>query len=264
MISVLKSAATEAGTILLSYYKKNLTLNYKTSHKDFYTIADVESQKIIKETITKLLLKKGIDKSEIGFIGEENLSTGINKKHLFVIDPLDGTTNFASGFDFFSIEIAYFCEGVLTTGLVYQPTNKNYYCATKGKGASKNDHTLSMTHKPLKQCLLSGLISTRPEVYTNLFKIYQNIYPNVAGYRNINSMAIDNCLLAENIFNIVVNGHTFIWDISAVKLIIEEAGGIMFDFKGQPISFNLSNPKQAYNIISCHPKLKKEILVFFS
>ena len=81
----MEQAATEAGNILLNYYKKNLTLNYKTSHKDFYTIADVESQKAVKETITKLLLKKGINESEIGFIGEENLSSGNDKKHLFVI-----------------------------------------------------------------------------------------------------------------------------------------------------------------------------------
>ncbi|EKE13605.1 MAG: hypothetical protein ACD_12C00893G0009 [uncultured bacterium] len=151
----------------------------------------------------------------------------------------------------------------MTTGLVYQPTNKNYYFAVKGKGAYKNNQPLKMTYKPLKQCLLSGLISSRPEIYANLFKTYQNIYPHVAGYRNLNSMAIDNCLLAENVFNIVINGHTFIWDISAVKLIVEESGGIMMDFKGLPINIDLNNPKLAYDVISCHPGLKSEILSFF-
>ena len=263
MINIMKQAAAEAGTILLNYYKKNLTLNYKSSHKDFYTIADVESQKIIKETITKLLIKKGVDVSEIGFIGEENLISGNNKKHLFVIDPLDGTTNFAHGFDFFSISIAYFYDDVLISGLVYQPTNKKFYYATKNKGAFKNGKPLKLSYKPLKLCLLSGLISSRPEVYTKLFNTYQKIYPHVAGYRNINSMTIDNCLLAENVFNIVINGHTFIWDISAVKLIIEESGGIMMDFNGLPINFDLNNPHLAYNVISCHPRLKNEILKFF-
>ena len=264
MINVMKKAATEAGTILLNYYKKNLTLNYKTSHKDFYTIADVESQKAIKEKITKLLLKKGIDESEIGFIGEENLVSGNHKKHLFVIDPLDGTVNFAFGLDFFSISIAYFYNGVLTSGLVYQPTNKNYYYATKNKGAFKNGKPLKLAYKLLKQCLVSGLISSRPEVYAKLFKIYENLYPHVAGYRNLNSMAIDNCLLSENVFNIVINGHTFIWDISAAKLILEESGGIVMDFKGLPINFDLDHPTLAYDVISCHPRLKNEILSFFT
>ncbi len=259
----MKRVAAEAGSILLKYYKKNLTLNYKTSHKDFYTIADVESQKVITESITKLLLKKGINESEIGFIGEENLHVDSKRKHLFVIDPLDGTTNFASGFDFFSISIGYFVDGILTTGLVYQPTSKNFYYASKGKGAFKNNQPLKVIAKPLKQCLLDGLLSSQPKIYSTLFQAYQNIYPHVSGYRNTGSMAIDNCLLAENVYNIVINGHTFIWDISAVKLILEESGGIMMDFKGKPINFDLNNPKLAYDTISCHPELKNEILKFF-
>lgn len=263
MISILKSAAVEAGIILLKYYKKNLTLNYKTSHKDFYTIADVESQKIIKETITKLLVKKGINESEIGFIGEENLSVGNNKKHLFVIDPLDGTTNFALGFDFFAVSIAYFCNGILTAGLIYRPTTKDFYYAQKNKGAYKNSKRLKIIYKPLKQCLLDGVFSSRSNIYPQLFKIYQNIFPYISGFRSLSCITLSNCFLAENVFNIVINGHTFIWDIAAVKLIVEEAGGAMIDFQGQPINFNLNNPKQTYNIISCHPRLKNEILPFF-
>lgn len=264
MINVLKSAATEAGTILLKYYKKNLTLNYKTSHKDFYTIADVESQKIIKETLTKILLKKGIGKSEIGFIGEENLNMTANKKYLFIIDPLDGTVNFTSGFDFFAISIAYFYNGILTAGLIYRPTTKDFYYAQKNKCAYKNSKRLKIIYKPLKQCILDGVISSRPNKYPQLFKSYQDIFPHVSGFRSIFCMTLSNCLFVENIFNIVANGHTFIWDIAAAKLILEESGGIMVDFKGSPVSLNIKDPKQDYQTISCHPKLKKEILPFFS
>ncbi len=263
MINILKTAATEAGNILLNYYKKNLTINYKSSHKDFYTIADIESQKVIKETIAKLLAKKGIKESEIGFIGEENLSTGINKKHFFVIDPLDGTTNFAFGFDFFSISIAYFYDGVLTAGLVYRPTTKDFYYAQKNQGAYKNSQLLKIIYHPLKQCLLAGTISSRPNKYPQQFKSYQSIFPHISGFRSLFCITLDICLLAENIFNIVVNGHTFIWDVSAAKLIIEEAGGIMIDFKGLSVNFDLNNPRKAYDVISCHPKLKNEILTFF-
>ena len=174
MINILKTAAIEAGTILLNYYKKNLTINYKTSHKDFYTIADIESQKIIKEIIIKLLVKKGIDKSEIGFIGEENLNVAADKKHLFVIDPLDGTTNFASGFDFFAISIAYFYQGALTAGLIYRPATRDFYYAQKNQGAYKNNKPLKIIYKPLKQCLLDGVVSSRPNKYPQLFNIFEN------------------------------------------------------------------------------------------
>jgi myo-inositol-1(or 4)-monophosphatase len=264
MINVLKSAAVEAGTILFKYYKKNLTLNYKTSHKDFYTIADIESQKIIKEIITKLLVKKGVLTTNIGFIGEENLNIDANKEHLFVIDPLDGTTNFTSGFDFFAVSIAYFYKGVLSAGLIYRPTTKDLYYAQKGQGAFKNNKPLKIIEKPLNQCLLDGVISSRPNKYPQLFKSFEGIFPYVSGLRSIFCMTLSNCLLAENVFNIVVNGHTFIWDISAAKLIIEESGGILTDFKGSPINFDLNNPKLSYEVISCHPGLKNEVLKFFN
>lgn len=263
MINILKSAAIEAGTILLNYYKKNLTLNYKTSHKDFYTIADVESQKIIKETLVKLLVKKGVKESEIGFIGEENLNVDANKEHLFVIDPLDGTTNFNSGFDFFAVSIAYFHKGVLSAGLIYRPTTKDLYYAQKGQGAFKNNKPLKIIEKPLNQCLLDGVISSRPNKYPQLFNSFENIFPHISGFRSIFCMTLSNCLLSENIFNIVINGHTFVWDVSAAKLILEESGGIMVDFKGNPVNLNIKDPKQDYQTISCHPKLKNEILRFF-
>ena len=120
-----------------------------------------------------------------------------------------------------------------------------------------------MAYKPLKQCMLSGLISSRDNLYPKLFNLYLKLFPHVTGYRNINSMALDNCLAASNVFNIVVNGHTFIWDIAAVKLIIEEAGGIMFGFNGSPVNLDLNQPRLAYDVITCHPRLKNELLKYF-
>lgn len=264
MIDILKSVAGEAGVTLLKYYRKNLTLNYKTSHKDFYTIADIESQKLIKKNLTAALVKKGVKESDIGFIGEENLFEGTNKKHLFVVDPLDGTSNFASGFDFFSVSIGYFLDGQLTAGVVYRPTSRDFYYAQKGQGAYKNGQRLKVLYKPLKQCLLDGTISSRPHRYLLLFKIYQRIFPYVSGFRSLASITVAAALLTENVLNVLANGHIFIWDLAAVKLIIEEAGGAMFDFKGQPISLDFNDPKKPYEeIIICHPKLKDEILKFF-
>jgi myo-inositol-1(or 4)-monophosphatase len=264
MINVLKSAATEAGTVLLNYYKKNLTLNYKTSRKDFYTIADTESQKIIKETITKLLVEKGINKSEIGFIGEENLNVAADKTHLFVIDPLDGTINFASGFDFFAVSIAYFYKGDLIAGIIYRPTSNDFYYAQKHQGAYKNNKRLKIIYKPLKSCILDGIISSRPNRYLQLFKNYQDIFPHILGFQSIFCMTLSCCLFVENIFNIVANGHTFIWDIAAAKLIIEESGGIMVDFQGSLVNLNIKDPKQDYQTLSCHPDLKNQIVEFFT
>ena len=140
---------------------------------------------------------------------------------------------------------------------------ENFYYAQKNKGAYKNRQVLRIVKQPLKECLFDGAVRSRPDKYSDLFKSFKNIFPHVSGFRSIFSMALSICLLAENVFNIAVNGHTFIWDVSAAKIIIEESGGTMFDLKGKQIDFNLDNPKQEYNVIACHPRLKKEILAFF-
>jgi myo-inositol-1(or 4)-monophosphatase len=262
MIDTLMVAATAAGKVLLKYFQKDLNITIKTSHKDFYTEADIEAQKTVKETIIRELAKKKIPASEIGFIGEENLFRP-GQKHLFVMDPLDGTSNFSSGLDQFTVSIAYFADGVLQAGVIYQPTNKTFYWATKDKGAYKNGKRLKMVYKPLKQSFLEGSISSRPHIYPRLFKIYEKIFPQVKAFRSQFCVSLSGCYLAENKFNISVNGHTYIWDIAAMKLIIEEAGGITFDFKGKPLEIDPENPAKEYETVSCHPGLKNEVLKFF-
>ncbi len=257
---VIKSAAVAAGKILLKYFKKELNITLKTSHKDFYTQADVEAQQAVKETILKELAKKKIPAKDIGFIGEEGLYEP-GKKHVFVIDPLDGTSNFASGFDQFAVSIAYFLDGKLKAGVVFHPTSNTYYWATRGKGAYKNGRALKIAYRPLKECLIDGEISSRPHIYPRLFKLYEKIFPEVKGYRAIFCMAAACCYVADNIFNIVVNGHSYIWDIAAACLIIEEADGIMTDFKGQPLNLNPNNLHD-YEVLAGHPKSVKELLRF--
>lgn len=260
MDKVIKTAAREAGKVLLKYFKKNLSVTLKTSHKDFYTQADIEAQQVVKKTILNELIRKKIPAKDIGFIGEEGLNEG-GKKHVFVIDPLDGTSNFASGFDQFAVSIAYFLDGKLQAGLILHPPSNTYYWATKGGGAYKNGGVLKINYRPLKECLLDGEISSRPHIYPRLFQIYEKIFPEVKGYRAIFCMAGACCYVADNIFNIVVNGHSYIWDIAAAKLIIEEAGGVMTDFKGEPLHLDLGNLRD-YEVLAGHPKSVKELLRF--
>lgn len=183
MINVMKTAAEKAGRVLLKYFAKNLVLNFKSSHQNFYTVADLESQKIIKETIANELVNKDIRRSEIGCIGEENLHEA-SKKHLFIIDPLDGTTNFTSGWDYFAVSIAYCLNGQTLSGVVYKPSTHDFYTAVRSKGTYKNEKRLSLSPKPMKECLLDGFISSFTPVYPKLFKVYKNIFPHTKGFRS--------------------------------------------------------------------------------
>jgi len=259
MIPVLKNAAYLGGKVLKNYFKKQLTISEKFSHQDFYTQADVAAQSTIKESIISQLVKKGVKESDIGFIGEENLIiTG--KKHLFVIDPLDGTVNFASNYGHFAVSIGYFENGKNKAGIIYHPISRDAYCVVKNKGAFKNNERLKIEYRPLKECLTNAYISSRPDIYHRLLKLHEKILPKIRALRNLNCMTLDAGFFAENIFQILINGHTYIWDIAASKLLIEEAGGVIFDFKGNPVDFNFKNPRDPYEIIVSHPKLKDSLM----
>ena len=264
MKNVLQKAAEESGRLLVKRFRERKhEIGYKSSHQDFYTQADIESQAMIKNIITEEMVKNGASPDEIGFIGEENLHAK-STKHLFIIDPLDGTTNFASGLDLFAISIAHCLNGEIIEGIIYRPTNNDLYFAKKGEGAYKNGKRLSISPvSDLKNSLLDGIISSRKDVYPKMFKILQRIFPTVKGFRSIFCMTLSDCFLADNIFNLTVNGNTFIWDIAVSKLLVEEAGGEMFDFYGNDVNLDIYDPAKAYQVISCHKNIKKKVLEYF-
>lgn len=259
MKDVLKKACEDGGQVLLKYFGSTLKVNEKYSHQDYFTQADIESQDVIRKSIIGQMAKMGIKESEIGFIGEEKLNSA-SRKHLFIIDPLDGTTNFESGLDYFAVSIAYCLNGEILEGAVYRPTNNDFYYAKKNGGSFKNDKRLSFSAKPLKECLLDGIISSRPNVYPKMFDRLQKLFPKVKGLRSLFCTTLSDCLAAENVLNITINGNTFIWDIAAISLIVSEAGGLLCDFEGKPIRFQFDNPDAPYNAIVCHPQVKDEII----
>lgn len=259
MIDILEKAARQAGEILLKYFHKNLVIHSKTSHQDFYTKADISSQEIIKKIITTELINKGVKKTDIGFIGEENLYQG-SRKHLFIIDPLDGTSNFSSGLDIFAVSIAYCLQNQILSGVIYRPSNNDLYTVKKNHGAYKNGKKLMIIEKPIKECLFDSVISSKLNIYPKLFKISQKLFPHTKGLRSFFCMTLSSSFLAENSLNILINGNTYLWDIAVSQLLVEESGGFFGDFQGKPIKPYLIDYKKPYQVIACHPKLISKIL----
>ncbi|MFQ5452017.1 MAG: inositol monophosphatase family protein [Candidatus Paceibacterota bacterium] len=264
MLDILQTAAKEGGEVLLDYFSRqdDLVLQVKTTHQDFSTQADLEAQEIISKSIIRQCTKKGIDKNEIGFIGEENLH--IHGKHLFIIDPLDGTANFASGLEHFSVSIGYIYNGSLEAGFIYEPIKNISFAAQKGKGAYKQEDgtntRLSIKKVPLKDCVMNAHFSSVKKVSSQLFPMYQKLLPRVRKLREYGAVTTSMACLATNIFGLVINGHCMIWDIAAAKLIIEEAGGTLVDFTGKEVVFDTNQPKKAYKVIACHPSNVEKII----
>lgn len=265
MIDLLQMAARAGGEVLLKYFKREFTTSFKGSHHNIVTQADTESQKIIHKTIVDEMLKRGFKKEDIGFIAEEGMN--IKGRHKFIIDPLDGTTNFSVGLTNFCIPIAYLKDDVILDSVVFMPYNDVFYTASRGKGAYKlalkGNKNLKLIPGNLKEGVVSSNLSSNPEAREKLLPALSALYPQIRALRFLGVAAYEHCLLAENTLAASILPNTFIWDIAATKLIIEEAGGKIVNFEGQPIRLNLEKPETAYQTIAAHPNNLPELLKVF-
>jgi len=266
MIQILQEAALKGGEVLRSYFKKNFSIRTKTTHQNLVTEADIKSQKVIKEYIEKEVTKKfSIPENEIGFIGEEGLYKP-GGKYIFAIDPLDGTATFASGFEFFAVIISVFVEGRLQSGVVYDPIKDKLYFAEKSKGAFRKDQNgvqkLLMQQENLQNLYFSGGLGLKEEIRKKQFKIYDKLFPHFRGYISIYSGAISICWLVEDKIGFFTAGGPGVWDIAGAQVVLEEAGGVIVDWKGNKFSYDLTNPDKRYPYFACHSNNLQKILDF--
>jgi myo-inositol-1(or 4)-monophosphatase len=261
--NVLHTATQNASELLKQYFSQGLEPQYKTSKQDLVTKADFESQNTIQQTITRLLVAEGLEAQEVGFIGEEN-DLDKKGKYLFAIDPIDGTTNFASGIDYFVISIGCFVDGERQFGILHEPLNNTTYFAEKGKGAYKTVNGSKTKLELLPQNLSNSLLATyahsENDIRKEEFEFIAKVFPFIRGIRITGAGALDLAKLADNIFQVCYYGKSNIWDIAASSLVIEEAGGMIADLKGNTITFDLDNPKKLYPLIACHPANSEKLL----
>lgn len=257
MITLLRNAAVKGGEILRSYFRKNLVPSYKTTHHNLITEADIKSQKVIQEYLEKALVKHmHIQANEIGFIGEENLFKP--GKYLFAIDPLDGTSNFATGFEYFGVSIGLFIDGRLRYGVIYEPLQDKLYYAERNKGAYRKDKNgiqkITMLQHNFKSTYFSGGISMHADIRRKQLALYDRLYPHFRGFISVYAGTSTMILLLENILGLCFAAGPGIWDISGGQVIIEEAGGIVADWNGKKLIYDLSDPEKRYPYMACHPK----------
>lgn len=257
------NAALEAGKLIRKYYYSTeiLEVKNKLSHQDLVTRADTESQDVIVESISRSLKDKGYEDASIGFIGEE----GLDKKgeYIFVIDPIDGTTNFTSKINNFAVSIGCFVHGEPRYGITHDPINNCTYIAKKGEGAYKitqgKTTRLTMIPYEMDKCLLATYIHTKPEQREKEMNYIATIYPFIKGVRIMGSGSQDLVRLADNTVQVVMFAKSSLWDIAAAYVILTESGGGVFNLDGSDLLLNLSDPYKNYPLIAC---IKENIALF--
>lgn len=231
--------AEKAGDIQLKYFRQNnLEQSTKLNDSDVVTIADKESETFVLEFIHTHYPEHGIISEESGKENEE-------REWRWVIDPLDGTTNFSSGLPAFCISIALEHKGEGVVGVVYAPYLQECFYAVKGKGAWFNGKRIHCSEKTelSKAVVATGVPYDRKENPDNNLKEIAKVALYVRGIRRMGSAAIDLCYTGAGFFDAYWELNLNRWDVAAGQLIAKEAGAIIESIRSdRNHSILVSNP----------------------
>jgi len=214
-------AAKKAGRIILDYYNKELKEHTK-QRGDVVTVADKESEKVIFNLISKSFPKHSI-------FSEESLMDDKDSDYLWVVDPLDGTSNFVVGIPYFSVSIALLYKGKTILGVVYYPSEDRLYTAELNKGAFVSGKKIESKKCEKKIIALIAGYPCADRIPKNFPKIVDNCYRVLLNW----SPALDLCLIAEGKIQGMIAFENEMEDTLAALLIIKEAGCLVRDFSNK-------------------------------
>ncbi|AFH48778.1 Myo-inositol-monophosphatase [Ignavibacterium album JCM 16511] len=232
MINDLIQIAKEAGGIIRNAHGTRFSVEVKSDNlKNLVTEIDKKSEKTIIDFVRKKYPSHNI-------LAEEGGEHKSSSEYLWVIDPLDGTTNFAHGLPIFSVSIGIQYKDETIAGVVYDVMRDVLYSAEKGSGAFENGKRINVNSNDniAESLLVTGFPYNVAENPEKVFERFIEMLKVARAVRRLGSAAIDFCYVANGVFDGFWEVHLNPWDICAGKLIVEEAGGKVTDFNGNPIS----------------------------
>ncbi len=222
-------------------YQKDFGINTKSSGIDLVTTVDLECDALIREILTRRSAEASLPEATL--ITEETFVEGslIDMDYAWVVDPLDGTTNFAHGFPHFSVSIAFMEKGQPVVGVVYDTMKDELFTAIKGEGAFLNGNPLNVSRIDTLEKALLGTgfpydVHVKPEDNMGYFLQFMKI---CHGVRRAGSAALDLVYLASARMDGFWELRLAPWDVAAGSLITEEAGGKISNLAGQPLDYGV-------------------------
>ena len=231
--SVALNAARQAGAILMDHFQR-LERVEKKGLVDLVTEADLASEASIVAALREVYPEHAIIAEE-GDYAQAKASA-----HRWVIDPLDGTTNYVHGLPIFAVSIGYQVQEETVFGVVLNPARGEEFVAAKGRGASLNGEAIRVSgaHR-LRECLLAtGFPYTHDEVFDRSFDLFREFYHRSQGIRRLGAAALDFCYVAAGRFDAFYEANLRAWDVCAGDLICREAGGRTSDWRGESMPFS--------------------------
>ncbi len=231
MINVAIKAAREAGKIInrAALDVESVRVSQKQVN-DFVTEVDQASEQIIIETLLTAYPGHGILAEESG---QEHGAK--DSEFVWIIDPLDGTTNFIHGFPVYCVSIALAVKGKVEQAVIYDPTRNDLFTATKGRGAYMNDRRLRVSKRiRIQDCLIATGFPFRPgDDYKSYMSMMSDVMQRCAGLRRPGSAALDLAYVAAGFTDGLFESGLSPWDVAAGSLLVTEAGGLVGNFTGE-------------------------------
>lgn len=230
--AVLMEAIRESGKIIQHYFNGTFLINNKEGINNLVTEVDKLSETKIIEVIKQYYPSHSIISEEVGELLQES-------EYQWIIDPIDGTVNFAHGIPICCVSIGLIHKHELVLGAVYNPMMNELFFAEKGKGAFLNDRPISVSKKTdfRTACLVTGFPYKWPEAAgEHPIKVFERVVMSGLPVRRLGSAAIDLCWVACGRFDGFWEYNLSSWDVAAGYLIVEEAGGKVTNFAGDKYS----------------------------
>ena len=224
--------ATEAGAKELKrFFNGEFKISNKEGINNLVTEADHAADKAILKVIHKEFPLHGV-------VSEESVEKVTESEYKWIIDPIDGTVNFANGIPICCVSIGLEHNGKMIMGAVYNPIMNEFYLAEKSKGATLNDKKISVSNKTevLKSCLVTGFPYTYLDQPNGPIQVFERLIRRGVPVRRLGSAATDMCWVAAGRFDGFYEHQLNAWDSAAGFLIVEEAGGKVTDLKGDTYS----------------------------
>ncbi|MFZ5511815.1 MAG: inositol monophosphatase family protein [Pseudomonadota bacterium] len=248
-LNIAVKAARRAGSIInRASLDIDLVKVSSKRHNDFVTEVDKAAEAAIIEILRQAYPGHAILAEESGAAGESD--------YTWIIDPLDGTTNFIHGFPQFAVSIALAHKGVVTQAVVYDPTRNEMFTASKGRGAFLNDRRIRVTKRAkLEDALVGTGFPFRVFQHVDTYlAIFRELMEKTAGLRRPGAAALDLAYVACGRFDGFYEIGLSPWDMAAGSLLVTEAGGLVGNLRGEP------GYMETGNIVAGNPKVFAQLL----
>ena len=248
-IEIAMEAARQGAAVLLRYWerigKEDADLK---ARNDWVSKADRESEKAIMDSIRSHF-------PDNAFLAEEGGASG-SSEHTWIIDPLDGTSNYLQHFPIWSISIALRQGTEMVAGVVYEPLRDLFFTAERGAGAFRDGVRMHVSDTPGidGSFLATGFPFRAQEYVASYVRIFEDIIRKAKGVRRAGSAALDLAYTAAGVFDGFFEMHLAPWDVAAGSLMMTEAGGVISDFSGGDRWFERGN------IVGAPPGIHPELI----